>query len=105
MVSVVVCEKNLIAKDDNGFSDPYVILKVGGKQHRTKVIPRTLFPEFNESFVLFVLSLASSLSVLCCCDFCLDVCFTGKQESMNQCVWKFGTKISLNPMIMRVALH
>jgi len=52
LLVTVVCAKNLIAKDDNGFSDPYVILKVGGKQYRTKVIPRTLFPEFHETFVM-----------------------------------------------------
>ena len=54
LLITVVCAKDLLPKDDNGLSDPYVILKVGRTQCRTKVVRKNLNPTFNESFVLFV---------------------------------------------------
>jgi len=54
LLVTVVKGENLEPKDSNGKSDPYVILKVGTTRCRTQVIPETLNPEFNETFVLSV---------------------------------------------------
>ena len=47
----IVRAKNLVAKDRNGFSDPYVQVHLGQKKHRTKTLMRTLNPEWNQKFV------------------------------------------------------
>jgi len=54
LLVTVVKGVDLESKDSNGLSDPYVILKVGTKKCRTKVVPETLNPEFGETFVLSV---------------------------------------------------
>ena len=59
LLVTVVCAKDLLPKDDNGLSDPYVVLKVGRTQCRTKVVRKSLNPTFNESFVLFAFSPSS----------------------------------------------
>ena len=38
------------AMDSNGFSDPYVIASLGGRQRRTAVCPKTLTPTWRETF-------------------------------------------------------
>lgn len=43
----------LASFDSNGFSDPFVIFKINGKEvGKTKIIKKTLNPEWNESFKL-----------------------------------------------------
>jgi hypothetical protein len=37
-----------------GTSDPYAVLTVGPSSHTSKVVDRSLDPEWDESFVLFV---------------------------------------------------
>jgi len=54
LLVTVVKGVDLESKDSNGLSDPYVILKIGTTKCRTKVVPETLNPEFNETFVLSV---------------------------------------------------
>jgi len=49
-VTVVRC-RNLDSKDMNGFSDPYVILIFNEKKKKTKVVRKSLDPEFGESFL------------------------------------------------------
>ena len=39
---------NLIAKDITGSSDPYVVLKIGKYEKKTKIIKQNLCPEFHE---------------------------------------------------------
>ncbi|KAJ7520570.1 hypothetical protein O6H91_19G012500 [Diphasiastrum complanatum] len=47
----VVKARALAAKDANGSSDPFVKLKIGeGRPAETKVIPKTLNPEWNQTF-------------------------------------------------------
>lgn len=48
----VVCGKDLKAMDRNGTSDPYVVLKVGQSTVKTRVVQKTLNPEWNETFQL-----------------------------------------------------
>ncbi|KAI8606538.1 C2 domain-containing protein [Dissophora ornata] len=49
--------KNLIAADRGGFSDPYIVFKVNGKEvHKSEVIKKTLNPEYNENFVVPITS-------------------------------------------------
>ena len=66
LLVTVVCAKDLLPKDDNGLSDPYVVLKVGRTQCRTKVVRKSLNPTFNESFVLFAFSPSSKKRVFWC---------------------------------------
>src|SRR5690349_4130296 len=46
--------KDLAAKDLNGFSDPYVVFKVEDQRETTKSKRKTLNPQWNESFHLYV---------------------------------------------------
>eukprot|EP00727_Mastigamoeba_balamuthi_P005674 m51a1_g1726 hypothetical protein (877) ;mRNA; f:122457-125954 len=47
----VVAANNVKCADFNGFSDPYVILRIGKTQHRTKTIQKTLNPRWDETFL------------------------------------------------------
>eukprot|EP00249_Psilotum_nudum_P024003 c29055_g1_i2 orf=951-3830(+) len=46
----VVKARDLAAKDVTGSSDPYVELKVGSKKAQTRVVSRSLNPEWNQVF-------------------------------------------------------
>ena len=64
MVSVVKAE-GLLAKDKGGTSDPYVELRVGKEvKAKTKIIEKTLNPEWNESFEVD-LGQQDTLDVVC----------------------------------------
>ena len=54
LLVTVVKAVNLLSKDSNGLSDPYVVLKVGAARCRTRTVPETLDPVFDETFVLSV---------------------------------------------------
>ena len=54
LLVTVVKAVNLLSKDSNGLSDPYVVLKVGAARYRTRTVPETLDPVFDETFVLSV---------------------------------------------------
>ena len=49
---------NLMAKDSNGLSDPYIVIMdttdVDGKDCKTKVVRKTLSPKWNEAFTFAV---------------------------------------------------
>ena len=48
---VTICSASgLKAADDNGFSDPYVTLKLGSDEGRSRVRARTLNPKWDETF-------------------------------------------------------
>ena len=36
--------------DSNGFSDPYVVLKVAGQQRKSSTVQKTLNPKWNQHF-------------------------------------------------------
>lgn len=46
----VIEAKNLASRDANGFSDPFVVVRLGKKEQRTKTIKKNLNPAWNESF-------------------------------------------------------
>jgi len=53
----VVSARNLIAADANGLSDPYVVIKLNDKKvktNKTRVIKKTLNPDWNQIFSLKV---------------------------------------------------
>jgi phosphatidylserine decarboxylase len=43
----VVEGRNLVAMDSTGTSDPYVIVTVGAKEKRTKIVRMTLAPKWT----------------------------------------------------------
>ncbi|KAI9439613.1 C2 domain-containing protein [Lactarius indigo] len=57
---------NLEAKDRNGFSDPFVVVSLAGKQFKTPVYKRNLNPEYepNDATFDFCTSLVDKLSTL-----------------------------------------
>jgi len=51
VVSITIVEgKDLMAMDDNGFSDPYARVFINGEKHKTKKKERTLNPKWKERF-------------------------------------------------------
>ncbi|KAI0771332.1 phosphatidylserine decarboxylase-domain-containing protein [Trametes elegans] len=66
-VQVLSCT-NLLSKDRNGLSDPFVVVSVLGNRHQTPVSKRTLNPTYNPKDATFdfpiYLSLADKLGVV-----------------------------------------
>ncbi|TFK78063.1 C2-domain-containing protein [Polyporus arcularius HHB13444] len=66
-VQVLSCT-NLLAKDRNGSSDPFVVVSLLGTKHQTPVSKRTVNPTYNPKDATFdfpiYLSLADKLGVL-----------------------------------------
>eukprot|EP01125_Pyxidicula_operculata_P012223 TRINITY_DN4003_c0_g1_i1.p1 TRINITY_DN4003_c0_g1~~TRINITY_DN4003_c0_g1_i1.p1 ORF type:complete len:543 (+),score=153.70 TRINITY_DN4003_c0_g1_i1:56-1684(+) len=42
--------KGLASKDSNGLSDPYIVVQINNSKKKTKIIFKTLEPDWNESF-------------------------------------------------------
>jgi len=66
-VQVLGC-KNLVAKDKNGFSDPFVVVSLLRDRHQTPVVKRNLSPVYSSKDATFdfpiYLSLADRLGVV-----------------------------------------
>ncbi|GAB7350415.1 hypothetical protein MBLNU459_g1029t1 [Dothideomycetes sp. NU459] len=60
--------RNLAPKDKNGTSDPYLVLTLGDAREATSVVPKTLNPEWNQSFELPVAGIQSLLLEAVCWD-------------------------------------
>ena len=52
---------DLLAFDETGTSDPYVLLRIGSIQHQTDVIYHSLAPMWNENFMFSINSLDKDL--------------------------------------------
>ncbi|XP_065198290.1 uncharacterized protein LOC135829831 [Sycon ciliatum] len=58
--------RDLMSKDINGKSDPYCIVKVGkAVRYKTRVIPKTLHPQWEESFTIEYLKDDEKLTIVC----------------------------------------
>ena len=49
VVRLIGCH-NLLPKDANGLSDPFVVLRVGAVKQKSKVVKKDLNPVFNQTF-------------------------------------------------------
>ena len=49
--------RDLLAFDETGFSDPYVLLRLGSIQHQTDVVYRSLAPTWNQNFMFSLASI------------------------------------------------
>ncbi|XP_074138169.1 multiple C2 and transmembrane domain-containing protein 1 isoform X2 [Sminthopsis crassicaudata] len=51
IVSITLIEgRDLKAMDSNGFSDPYVKFRLGHQKYKSKIMPKTLNPQWREQF-------------------------------------------------------
>lgn len=60
--------KNLAPKDKSGTSDPFLVLTLGDAKQATSVIPKTLNPEWKQTFELPILTAESALLEAVCWD-------------------------------------
>lgn len=64
LVVTVVEGKALMAGDPWGTSDPYCVLRLGAQQQKTKVLLRTLCPQWNETLTFPITdAMATTLNV------------------------------------------
>ena len=61
----VIAGRNLAPKDDNGLSDPYCIFKMSGQRYKTKIVHKTLNPEWNEEFVFDLTDTHAVINMKC----------------------------------------
>ncbi len=55
VLNVILIEaNNLITKDKNGLSDPYVKFKLENEEYRSKTVRRDLNPKYNEQFQFYI---------------------------------------------------
>jgi Ca2+-dependent lipid-binding protein len=55
VLNVVLIEaNNLISKDKNGLSDPYVKFRLENEEYRSKTIRKDLNPKYNEQFQFYI---------------------------------------------------
>ncbi len=50
LIVKVIRAENVLAKDRGGTSDPFAEVRLGKQSKKTKVVPKTLSPEWDESF-------------------------------------------------------
>jgi len=72
---------DLASKDSNGLSDPYVVVKIGDQQNKTKIIYKTLNPSWRETLVFTVTELDELTPVTF---ICMDWDLTGKDDYMGE---------------------
>ncbi|KAJ4758652.1 C2 calcium/lipid-binding and GRAM domain containing protein [Rhynchospora pubera] len=59
----IIEARNLLAKDSNGFSDPFVVLQLGNQKYKTKVINMNLNPTWDEKFSFEVRDVRDALRI------------------------------------------
>ena len=65
MLEVTICKgAALMAKDKSGTSDPFVEARLGKQRFKTKVVKKSLTPEWNETFKFDHSSGSPSLSLV-----------------------------------------
>ncbi|XP_015785297.1 multiple C2 and transmembrane domain-containing protein isoform X1 [Tetranychus urticae] len=83
VVNIVLVEgKNLTPKDENGLSDPYIKFQLGKEKHKSKCIPKTLNPVWNEQFDLHTFPDQSKVLELTV----MDRDFHGRDEFMGKAI-------------------
>ncbi|KAF4554881.1 Phosphatidylserine decarboxylase-like protein 3 [Elsinoe fawcettii] len=64
----VLKARNLAPKDKSGLSDPYLVINLGDAREASSVVPKTLNPEWNQTFNLPVSGIDSLLLEVVCWD-------------------------------------
>ena len=60
--------RNLAPKDKSGTSDPYLVLTLGDSKEATSVVPKTLNPEWNQTFEFPITTADAALLEVICWD-------------------------------------
>lgn len=93
----IIEARNLLAKDSNGFSDPFVVLQLGNQKFRTKVIDMSLNPTWDEKFSFEVRDVRDALRLVVYDKDLIGKDFLGKvkfplSDLMNTGDLSFGTQ-------------
>ncbi|XP_055940978.1 multiple C2 and transmembrane domain-containing protein 1-like isoform X4 [Argiope bruennichi] len=82
VVTIVLVEgKNLLAMDENGTSDPYVKFSLGNERYKSKVMFKTLDPQWLEQFNLHMYTDQPKILEISV----YDKDFHGKDDFMGRC--------------------
>ncbi|XP_075746595.1 multiple C2 and transmembrane domain-containing protein 1-like [Rhipicephalus microplus] len=82
VINVVLVEgRNLLAMDDNGFSDPYVRFRLGTEKYKSKNAIKTLNPQWLEQFDLHMYTDQPKVLEITV----WDKDFSGKGDFMGRC--------------------
>ncbi|XP_071033844.1 multiple C2 and transmembrane domain-containing protein 1 isoform X2 [Parasteatoda tepidariorum] len=82
VITIVLVEgKNLLAMDENGTSDPYVKFNLGTERYKSKVMFKTLNPQWLEQFNLHMYSDQPKILEISV----YDKDFHGKDDFMGRC--------------------
>lgn len=93
----IIEARNLLAKDSNGFSDPFVVLQLGNQKFRTKVVDMSLNPTWDEKFSFEVRDVRDALRLAVYDKDLIGKDFLGKvkfplSDLMNTGDLSFGTQ-------------
>ncbi|KAL3883381.1 hypothetical protein ACJMK2_029651 [Sinanodonta woodiana] len=105
---VVILEgADLQASDENGKSDPYCEVSMGAQEHRTKVIPATLNPKWNQSMQFTIRDMEQD--VLCITVFDRDLFspndFLGRTEKRVKDIHNSIKEKGPGPVTEKLLLH
>jgi hypothetical protein len=64
MVVWLVSGRSLIPRDDNGYSDPFVVLTLGDQKHKSSVVKKNLNPQYDAQFTFSLRGLRPNQDVL-----------------------------------------
>lgn len=64
LVLNLIAGRNLVARDDNGYSDPFVVVTLGDQKHKSSVVKKSLNPQYDATFTFSLAGLRPTQDVL-----------------------------------------